>query len=87
MKNWRIDYGTGAGNFKMTGEIEDVMKKADDGAAYTQESYVIIADDGETWIRSWSALEYDPEGEDAESEDEIISFGKFGYFCPWKELD
>lgn len=86
MKKWKIDYGTGAGNFEMTAEIEDVMKKADNGAAYTQESYVIIADDGETWIRSWCGVEYDPDAED-DAENEIISFGKFGYYAAWRELD
>lgn len=86
MKKWRIDYGTGAGNTEVTGEIDEVMQKADDGAAYTQESYIIIAEDGETWIRPWIGIEYDPDTEE-DAEDEIISFGRFGYYAAWKELD
>lgn len=83
---WNILYGTGAGDKEIAGTVEQAMEVADKGAAYTQQSYVIKSEDGETWIRHWIPLEYAPEiEEDAESE--IISFGNFGYYAAWKELE
>jgi hypothetical protein len=66
------------------GTLEEAMKIADDGAAYTQQNINIKDEDGKVVAsRSWWGTVYDPD-ETEDAEDEIISFGSFGYFGAWE---
>lgn len=82
-KTWCIDFGTGAGNYSIEGTVETAMESADRDAAYTQQSITIKADDGEAYIRRWWSVEYDP-SETESTEDDIIDFGKLGYYEAWE---
>lgn len=82
-----IDYGTGAGNKYFDGTLDEAKAGADEGAAYTQCSYCIKAvdDNGDPaeviCSRPWWGVEYDP---DEDEDDDVITFGKFGYFGAWQ---
>lgn len=47
MKKYLINYCTGAGNKEIEGTLEEAMKIAEEGIAYTQESVYILEDVGE----------------------------------------
>lgn len=81
-----INYGTGAGN-EYAETLEEAMTIADEGAAYTQQDIRITdAESGDLAAsRHWWGVEYDPEL-DADSEDDVISFGKFGHYGAWTIL-
>ena len=75
-----INYNTGAGNDIVYGDLFDAMEKADDGAAYTQESIVITDENGnEVARRQWYGCETG-----IEDEDDPIGFGGFGYYGDWQ---
>lgn len=78
-----VEYETGAGNFTVeTENLDEVMEKADYEAAYTQRNIVIYSEDKDVWMRFWSSIPWD---EDSGFEyNEIIDFGKFGYYTPWE---
>ena len=79
-----IKYHTGAGD-ETAASIDEAKRIADDGAAYTQQSITIEDEDGnEITRRPWWGVEYDPD-ETEDTVDEIISFGKFGYYGAWIE--
>lgn len=84
MAKYYIDYGTGAGNEWVEGSLEEAMEQADKGAAYTQTSYGIQDENGEEIAsRRWWGVAFDPKATE-ETEDEIIDFGKFGYYGAWQ---
>lgn len=86
-KRYSVEYFTGAGDFEYYGTLEEVLEKADNGISYTQKDVRIISDDGETILRFWIPVEYDEfEGFTLEEEKEIIFFGKFGYYTPWRGI-
>ena len=91
MSKYFIDYGTGAGNEYVTGELKAAKKVADEGACYTQTSISIYSVDDEgnhsknpVASRTWYSVPFDPDlyedGEDAY----IIKFGN-EYFDEWTE--
>ncbi len=84
MEKYFINYHTGAGN-EHAQTLEEAMKKADKGAAYTQQD-ITIEDNNNTVIlrRRWCGIAYNPETADDSIQD-IIQFGKFGYFAAWEE--
>lgn len=84
MGKYYINYNTGAGNEWITGTLEDAQRAADDGAAYTQQPITIEDEhDNEVARRPWWGVAYDPDVDDS-AENEIISFGSFGYFGAWQ---
>ena len=89
MSKYYINYGTGAGNEYVEGELEDAQKAADEGAAYTQCSISIFeVVNGETarepeCTRQWYGVAFDPDDyEDGESAN-VIRFGDSGYYDEW----
>lgn len=85
MGKYYIDYNTGAGNVWVEGTIDDAKSEADNGAAYTQRKIEIKDEAGETvCFRQWWGVEFDPDVTE-ETEDEVITFGQFGYFGAWQE--
>lgn len=70
-----IDYNTGAGNFEFEGTLEEAIKKAEEGLAYTQQNVYIKTLDGKqvAYLPWWGTQ---PE------EDEIVTcqFGTFGFY-------
>ena len=77
-----IKYHTGAGD-ETASTIEEAKRIADDGAAYTQLSITIEDEYGnEVARRPWWGVEFDPDATD-ETIDDIISFGRFGYYGAW----
>lgn len=83
---WYVNYGTGAGDFEYYGTLEEVLDKADDNAAYTQQDYEVVSGDrkdySEVWVRQWVGYPYD-ETTGFEPE-EVIQFGRFGFYAPWE---
>lgn len=77
-----IDFGTGTGNIEFTGTLEQAFEKADNNSGYTQESIAIYSEDKDCWIRQWSSCEYDEES--GFEYDEIIDYGRFGFYTPWE---
>lgn len=77
-----IDFGTGVGNIEFFGELEDALDVADDNAAYTQQDICITDDDGDCWVRFWVSIPWSKDTGFAK--DEIINYGKFGYYAPWE---
>ena len=64
------------------GSLDEAMLAADKMACYTQQNIRIYADDKRDTLvaeRRWYGLEPDAEA----SENDIISFGKFGYYAEW----
>ena len=92
MAKYYIDYQTGAGNEYVTGTLDDAKAKADDGAAYTQQSITIHAvnDDneiGEGYVamRRWYGVKFDPSlYEDGAN---VIQFGDSGHFDEWADAE
>lgn len=77
-----IKYHTGAGDDTAT-TIETAKRIADEGAAYTQLDITIEDEYGnEITRRPWYGVEYNPD-ETEDTIDDIISFGKFGYYGAW----
>lgn len=76
-----INFNTGEGN-EWASTLEEAMKIADDGAAYTQKDIVIEDEDGnEVMRRRWWGVQYD----ETVSEDvSPICFGQSGYFSDWQ---
>ena len=85
-----VDFGTGAGS-ETAYSVEDAMKKAEAGIAYTQKDIRIL---DETERSPWST---DPEpvvailpwyGVKADEDDEVVQgFGEYGFYGPWQKLD
>jgi hypothetical protein len=77
-----INYGTGIIKEVEANDLEEVKKIADEGSAYTQESYSI--EDVKRNVlayRLWWGVAYD---EDECQEDDPICFGSFGYYSDWQ---
>ncbi len=75
-----INYGTGAGNEEVEGTIQNAMKVAEDGLAYTQMPVVIFDESGqEVAILPWWGVQ--------PGEDDIVTaaFGEFGFYGTWEE--
>lgn len=90
MSKYYIDYGTGAGNEYVNGELEDAQKAADEGAAYTQCGISIFPVDAEgnkaeepECTRKWWSVKFDSELYENGEDTDIIDFGDFGYFDEW----
>lgn len=85
-----VDFGTGTGS-ETAYSLEDAMKKAEAGIAYTQKDIRIL---DETERSPWST---DPEpvvailpwyGVKAGADDEVVQgFGEYGFYGPWRKLD
>lgn len=82
MNKYYVDYGTGAGNFIFEGSLEEAMKLADEGLAYTQSSVVIKDYDTheDVAMRRWYGV---PPDDNAENNEFIIGFGNLGYYDDW----
>lgn len=81
MAKYLINYGTGAGNFEFEGTLDEVKTEADKGIAYTQTDCNILLDGEVVAMRRWWGVEV----EDEYKTDDIIDFGKFGYYEKWVE--
>lgn len=87
MAKYYIEYGTGDGNEWVEGTLEEAMEIADKGVGYTQSGVEIQDEDGEPIVkRKWWGYEFDPET-DPTDEDEIISFGSYGFCGPWEDVE
>ena len=77
---YRIKFNTGVGYYTCN-TIKEAMEFADDNASYTQQNIDIINNKtGEiVAIRRWWGVEAD-----ANEQEGIISFGRFGYYGPWE---
>lgn len=77
---YRIEFNTGVGYYTCN-TIKEAMEFADDNASYTQQDIDIINNEiGEiVAIRRWWGVEAD-----ANEQEGIINFGKFGYYGPWE---
>jgi len=76
-----IDYGTGAGNVRTEGTLEDTMQKAEEGLCYTQTSVTIYDDDNNEVARlPWWGVE--PVADDVVT----ARFGSSGFYGEWQEL-
>ena len=82
-----IDYNTGVGNEWVVGPLEYAKERADAGIRYTQQDVVIYdVDDNEVVRRDWIPVDYDTQdNEDKDAEDEIVSYGDFGYYGAWSD--
>lgn len=82
-KLFYIRYHTGAGD-DIANTLEEAMKIADKGAAYTQQPITIEDDEGsEIARRAWWGVEYDETNDDMYCKDPIC-FGSFGYYSDWQ---
>ncbi len=87
-EKYYIEYGTGAGNKYVEGTLDEAKAEADKGASYTQCFYCIRAvdDNGNPaeiiCIRLWWSTKYNP---DIDDDDDIISFGDFGFYGSWQD--
>lgn len=82
MHDGKIDYHTWAGN--TTAEtLEEAMRIADRGAAYTGEDISIYDDDDREVMRRrwWGSCNED----EIDAEDDPIVFGTFGFYGGWAE--
>lgn len=76
-----VNYGTGAGNEYVEGTLEEAMKVAEDGLAYTQQSVSIEDEDGKAVAQlPWYGV--------APEEDDVVTcqFGDFGFYGEWYEV-
>lgn len=76
-KRYEIDFGTGAGNFEVTGTIDDAKKATEDNLAYTQESVSITCDGVRVACLPWYGTEPN------ESDEVTAQFGSFGFYGAW----
>ena len=68
------------------GSLKQAMKRADKEACYTQQDILIYGDENRENLiayRRWYGVEPDED----EKETDIISYGKFGYYSEWNEID
>jgi hypothetical protein len=78
MGKYYINYNTGAGNYVFEGTLEEAMKDASTGLAYTQQSVNIETLDGEqvAYLPWWGVQ---PEEDDVVTE----RFGLYGFYGEW----
>ncbi len=86
MAKYDIKYGTGAGDFEVTGTLEEAKAAADDGASYTQQNIKICEGASLVAHRPWFGIAFDPDVTEY-TEDEVIQFGSFGHYGAWMDID
>jgi len=80
MKEYYVNFGTGAGNCKIEGYLSDALASAVNNATYTQESIKIELDDEVVAVLPWYGVE-------ATEDDEVmIDYGTFGFYGAWNLL-
>lgn len=78
MEKFLINYHTGAGNYEFEGTLEEAMKDASTGLAYTQQSVGIETLDGtQVAYLPWWGVQ--PEEDDYVTE----QFGSYGFYGEW----
>lgn len=82
MKEYYINYNTGAGNEYYTGTIDEAKAVADAGAAYTQRDIDIYDGDTTVATRHWYGVAPDEEDEARD----IIRFGSEGFYDEWQDF-
>lgn len=88
---YSIKYYTGVDDIVVNDSLDNVMKIADENSAYTQTNIEIV--NNETGCiaaeRRWCGIAFNPDiyEDDEISEDDILSFGSFGYYEPWMILE
>lgn len=76
-----INYNTGAGNEVVEGTIEDAMRVAEEGLAYTQKPVTIYNDDHEEVANlQWYGVK--PEDDDVVT----ARFGDHGFYGEWWQM-
>nr|DAG52817.1 MAG TPA: hypothetical protein [Caudoviricetes sp.] len=81
-----VNYHTGAGNFIITGTLEEAIKEAEEGTCYTQKP-VTIELEGEydefypIVILPWH------NGEPSKNKPVVAQFGDFGYYGTWEVVE
>jgi len=74
-----IDYCTGAGNEWVDGTLEDAMKTAEEGLAYTQQPVIIFDEEHNEVARlPWWGV--------SPKEEDIVTalFGNYGFYGEWQ---
>ena len=79
MPKYHIHYNTGAGDFTVSGTLEQAMQQADAGAAYTQQDITISDNHGNIiarrpWYGTLTGID---------DQSDPIQFGDFGFFADW----
>lgn len=85
-KKYYIRYGTGAGDEEVEGTLAEAMRKADEGAAYTQHNIEIYQRGSlHVAVRHWFGVSFDPNDEANRyiTADDVIEIGD-GYYDAWK---
>lgn len=78
-----INFGTGAGNFWVEGDIEEAKQRAAEARTYCQSSCVINEYPiGPVCVSTWVPKKYDPE---EDPDEPIADFGDFGYYAAWMD--
>lgn len=81
---YNVKFNTGAGDIAEIATLEEAMRRADEGAGYTQQDIEIVDDNGKTVAtRFWQKTEFDPEDYENGENTDVISYGDFGYYDEW----
>jgi hypothetical protein len=78
-KKYFVNYNTGAGNFKMMAELDEVIKEAVNNIAYTQQD-ICITDDNDNIIAVLPWINRPSSDEDIITAD----YGNFGFYAGWE---
>lgn len=85
MGRYYIDYNTGAGNQEFVGTLTEAKAEADEGAAYTQKDISIYDAESRDANKEPITKRYWYGTEAYEDEENIISFGDFGFYADWTD--
>lgn len=77
MKNYFINYHTGAGNFELEGTLDDAMKAAEESISFTQQNVSIELDGEVVAYLPWWGIQ--PKVQDVIT----CQFGNFGFYGEW----
>lgn len=77
MSNFFVDYNTGAGNFSVSGTLQDAMSAAEANIGYTQQSVTIMLNGLSVATLPWWGVEA--------NEDDVVTadYGQFGFYGEW----
>jgi len=77
-KKYFVNYNTGAGNFIMTSDLEEVIKETIEGIGYTQKDVTIMGE-------YYNVVALLPWINRSATEDDIITadYGEFGFYGKW----
>lgn len=81
---YNVRFNTGAGDIAGITTLDEAMRCADEGAAYTQRDIEIVDDNDKTVAaRIWRKSKFDPDDYENGEDADVISYGDYGYFDEW----